>query len=221
MKRKELLCAMAALLLFLCVQPASALTSNQRETVIEAITRMPVISVTIPSTAQVYINPFQIPVYIEDDETDAQIISTPSAIANMSEVPLKVDVTITSAIRSGSDMQLVTTSTIGRGLTTKRAFVYFEIQKSDSPDPDDVAWPAGYDSELKSQIILSTTNAKTKKGILTLPAMTLDGDVFYAPFRLTGDAVVGPKSPWNENDGIDVKVAFTFTPLHYSENPSS
>lgn len=219
MKRKELLCALAALLLFLPVQPASALTSNQRETVIEAITRMPVISVTVPSTAEVYINPFQIPVYIEDNETDSQIISTPSAIANMSEVPLKVDVTITAAIRTGSDMQLTSTSTIGRNLTTKRAFVFFEIQKSDSPDPDDVAWAEGYDSDLKNQIILSTSSAKTKRGILTLPAMTLDGDVFYAPFRLSGDVVVAPKSPWNGNDGIDVNVAFTFTPLHYSENP--
>ena len=53
---------------------------------------------------------------------------------------------------------------------------------------------------------------------MTLPARTLDGEVAeggYAPFRLTGDAVKNPTDAWNTRDGINVMVAFTFTPLSY------
>ena len=37
----------------------------------------------------------------------------------------------------------------------------------------------------------------------------------YAQFRLAGDAVRTPTSEWNESDGIDVMIAFTFKPISY------
>lgn len=219
MKRKRLLCAAMALILLFSVQPtAAALTSNQRSTVITVKTRLPVIRVAVPGKASVYINPLQFPVSIGDGESTEQIISTPAALANYSEVPMAVDVTVAGEVKAGSTMTVSPTPTGGAG-TDKRAFFYFEMQQA-GPEcaeaPERVEWDSGYDAA-KHLVIVPGTPA-TKQNILTLSARTLDGELAeggYAPFRLTGDAVKNPTNPWNSKDGINVTVAFTFTPLSY------
>lgn len=100
--------------------------------------------------------------------------------------------------------------------TEKSAFVYFEIKQSSSEDPEDVKWDRSYDASKHIAVVDGVPITKEK--ILTLPAKTLDGEVAkdgYAPFRLTGDAVKTPTEAWNSRDGINVTVAFTFTPLPY------
>lgn len=217
MKRKILLCVALALLLSFSVQPAAAITESHTM-IIEATCRLPIIRVTIPTRAEVYLNPFEIPVSIGGIESAAQVISTPASIANMSEVPLKVDVTVTGTIKENSTMALTETPTGGTG-SDKEAFVYFEIVQANTGNPDDVTWAVAYDA---SKHIVVKNGAVTKENVLTLPAKTSNDEVAengYAPFRLAGDAVEEPTDEWNEDDGIDVTVAFTFTPLPYSSNP--
>lgn len=216
MKRKGMLCAILALVLLFSAQPVAAASANDGcTTTIVADCRLPVISVTVPSSASVYINPFQLPVTIGETESTSQIISTPASIANMSEVPLEVDVTVAGEVNDGSNMTLASTPTGGTG-TSKNAFVYFEIQQADSADITSVEWDPVYD--VSKHIAIVNDTPVTQQSILTLPARTLAGEVAaggYAPFRLTGDAVKSPTDPWNSMDGIIVTVAFTFTPLPY------
>ena len=112
-------------------------------------------------------------------------------------------------------MTLAPAPTGGIG-TEKEAFVYFEIKQADSGDPADIKWEPAYDAG--KHIAVISDAPETRENILTLPARTLAGEVAaggYAPFRLTGDAVKSPTDPWNSMDGINVTVAFTFTPLPY------
>lgn len=222
MKRKRLLCAVVALILLFSAQPtAAALTSNQRSTVIKANTRLPIIRIAVPGKASVYINPLKFPVSIGDGESTEQIISSPAALANYSEVPMEVDVTVTGEVKTGSTMTLSSTPTGGSG-TDKSAFVYFEIQQT-GPEymdyPEDVEWDSEYDAE--KHLVITPGVPATKQNILTLAARTLDGEIAeggYAPFRLSGDAVKEPTNAWNNKDGLNVSVAFTFTPLSYPDS---
>lgn len=214
MKRKALLCAILALTLLFSGQPASALTSNQRETVIQATARVPVISVTVPASVDIMINPFRMPVQIGGEESDAQIVCSPAYILSTSDIPLKVDITVTGSVYANSDLTLVSAPTNGAG-SSKNAFVYFEMQQTSVDDWEYVRWDPVFDA---AKHINVTTTAQTKRAMVTLPPLTLDGELpenAYAWFRLAGDAARAPTNEWSTNDGINVTVAFTFTPVSY------
>ncbi len=216
MKRKVLLCALAALILLCSTRPAAALLSNERSTVIESETRMPIINVIVPSSAEVYINPFQLPVDIDGESRREQIVCTPALIASASDIPLKVSVTVTGTVKPGSDMTLAASPTGGTG-TTKSAFVYFEIVQTNSDYISRYIWAAAYDPTRHIAVVPGTPQTKTD--LLTLPPLNKYGEIAkggYAPFRLTGDAVRNPTSEWNEKDGINVTIAFTFDPVPYT-----
>lgn len=215
--RKRLLCAALALTMLFSAQSAAAAaeTGNLRSMTIKTKTRMPTISVTVPGSAWVFLNPYHLDVEIDAEETDEQIVCPPCGIVSESDIPLKVDVTVTGELYEGCDMVLYTSSTKGSTSKTKRAFVYFEMQRSPTDDPDDVVWDDEYD---KSKHIVVKESPVSKKDILTLEAMTLDGDVAdggAAAFRLTGDVIMYPTKPWTEQDGLNVEVVFTFTPVPY------
>lgn len=218
MKRKKLFCALAAFLLLFSQPSAEALLSNERSTVIEGLARLPVINVIVPVSANVIINPFELPVWIGGEESEAQIISSSSYLVNASEVPMNVGITVTGRVKEGSDMTLASSPTGGNG-SQKQAFIYFEIQKSSTNEPEGVTWDTSYDPSKHILVIEGTPNGKSD--LLRLPAITREREVAAggcAPFRLTGDAVRNPTNEWTGKDGIYVTVAFTFTPLHYSEN---
>lgn len=165
-----------------------------------------------------YINPFNLPVSINGQSEDTQIVSSRGRIANKSDVALDVDVTVTGAVKQGSTMSLAASPTGGTG-TVKSAFVYFEIHQANDSDYDLVNWDSEFD--VAKHIVVTAGVPITKKEIMTLPAMTIDKEVApggYALFRLSGDAVRYPTDAWTSNDGIVVTIAFTFTPLSYTDN---
>lgn len=220
MVQKRLLCVVLTLAILFSVQSAAAATGtgNTRSTIITTTltSRSPTIKVTVPSTAEVYLNPLKLPVSINSNSSREQIISTPCVIANESDVPLQVDVTVIGKVNEGSNMSLVTSSTKNSTSTNKRAFIYFEIQPADTDDPGDVLWDAAYNRSQKNHIPV-TTMERSKTNTVVLASTTLDGEIAekggYAAFRLTGDIIATPKKPWTEDDGLTVEIAFTFTPL--------
>ena len=216
MMRKRLLCAALALVLLFSAQPAAAAAPNMRFTEITADCRLPVIQVTVPTYASVYINPLELPVDVGSGRKDrGQILCTPACIANESEVPLAVDLTVTASVKPESTMTLALSPTGGEG-AEKRAFIYFEIQQSNTDNDRRVGWDPEYDAS--KHIVIQDGMSVRKQDVMTLPPMTPKGNVAdggYAPFRLTGDAVREPTDEWTEADGINVTVAFTFTPLSY------
>lgn len=216
MKRKRLFCVVLALVLLFSAKPAAAANrENQRSITITASCRRPIVRVAVTNYASVYINPLNLPVYIDGEAETDQIISTPACAVNYGDVPLAVDISVTGVVKDGSDMTLSPAPTNGAG-TTKSAFVYFEIKQDNVEDPEYVKWDDAFDPS--KHIVISNGGTTTKQNIFTLNPMTLDGDVAEggcAPFRLAGDAVKEPTNAWNSKDGINVAVSFTFTPVAY------
>ena len=164
------------------------------------------IEVNVPTSGKIYINPQRLPVKISGKIEDGKIITSPTHIENLSEVPVKVSATVTGAVKSGSDLTLSATTTQGLTTTAKKAFIYFEIHATS--DPENPAWDGEYDAE--KHIVVRTTS-KTKKDIVTLGAG--GQEKCYGAFRLSGDCVTNPQKSWTAKDGVNVDIAFTFTPL--------
>jgi hypothetical protein len=177
---------------------------------------VPDVEVLVSGVTKSYVNPNSLSFELDGSISNAQIISGTSYVQNLSQVPLSVTASVTGAIKSGSDMKLVTTSTKGSTSTAKRAFVYFQMQAVTDPDPSEVAWDTEYDA---SKHILVTTGTKTKKNFLTLAAAPAEDSSeetkCYGAFMMSGDCIVLPKSAWTSSDGFTATVAFTFKPLSY------
>lgn len=205
MKRIGLLCGILAML-WTITAPAMAMFRTE----VNAQCDLPEIRVTVPSTASIFINPYEMSVEIDGGASTDQIISTPAAIKNESPVPLSVNVTITGYLKENCIMRLASESVKDSDTTSKCAFIYFEIVASDSTAGD---WAETYDPE---KHLLVRTGSRTMRNIVTLDAV--DGDNPYGAFRLTGDCVAYPRTEWTEEDGLDAKIAFTFVP---QERPAS
>lgn len=205
MKKYLLLCAILALLL----SGTAFASGNQSSTAVDAQCNLPEISVVVPATAEVFINPYRIPITIESSETTAQIVSTPASIENQSEVPISVSVSITGALKEGSNMRLSTATTQDpeSPLSSKSAFVYFEMHAA--PSPDQTVWDSAYDAEKHHVVRIGASRIKKDMVIID----QADKPNHFGAFRLSGDCVAAPRSPWTEADGINVEIAFTFAPL--------
>ena len=207
MNRKKLVSLLlAALIMVILAAPASALVEGV--TIIEGSCLLPdiEIAVTVSADSQVYINPLEIPININGKAEDGQIISEPAYIENKSVVPVQVNVTAAATINGSSDMLLSSSSTKGSTTTAKRAFVYFEIKASN--DPESVTWDSAYNA---GRHLVIRDYDRTKEKIATIGAG--DNGKRYGVFRLTGDCIRNPRSPWTEEDGFDVFLTFTFKPL--------
>lgn len=208
MKKRLKLCLFLALLLSLS-SPARALAAQGgSSTELTAEPYLPdiKIEVVVPATGNVYINPYQLPIEVDGKIENKQVISDTFGLENQSEVPLQVDVEVTGTIKPGSTMGLLSTSTKKVTTTMKRAFMYFEIHTAS--DPTAVEWDSKYSS---SKHIVVRESSQSKKNIIRLDAC--DNEKRFGAFRLSGDCVQKPREPWSSEDGVDVEVVFTFTPL--------
>ena len=210
MKKRFSLCLLLVTLL-VATFPAQAVEKPNSKTVITAEPYLPdiKIEVVVPASGDVYINPYWLPLRVGASIENKQIVSNALAIENLSEVPLSVSVEVTGSIRG--DLRLASESTAGEETTVKRAFMYFEILAV--TNPNSVAWSNAY-SEDKHVLIREST--RIKKNIITLGAA--DQAKRYGAFRISGDCVQNPREAWTEYDGVDIDVAFTFTPLPVGTN---
>ena len=165
-----------------------------------------VVQVTVPSEKELYINPLGFPVEMGEHTDNSQIIMESAYIENLGDTPVSVSVSVTGSLSEGSTMMLSSSSTKIAGLTSKKAFLYFEIQSVS--DPDNVTWAKEFDAEKHIPVRIAV---KTRKNIIELDAA--DGSNPYGAFRITGDCVAKPRTPWSPADGIKVVVAFTFKPV--------
>ena len=205
MKKTCLFCVILVMIVLLSVPAFAAEESHQTEII--ALCELPEISVVVPTTAEVFINPYQIPVTIESTTSTAQIVSTPACIENKSKVPMRVGVTVTGTVWENSSLLLSGLPTTGAG-AIKRAFVYFEMQASDTATPPQSSWDAAYDAQ--KHLAVRDFELPERK-MVTLSAA--GGTKPFGAFRLSGDCSTAPIEAWTEEDGIDVKIVFTFTPL--------
>lgn len=217
MRRKRLICAIMALVLLLSAAPSAlAAGTGKMSTTITATPLVPTINVVVPAGVATLINPLSLPVSIGGTESTAQVISTPGYMYSLSNVPLSVEVGMYATIKTGSTMKLASSPTYGIGYN-KEAFLYFEMIQSDTPDTQNAQWAEKY-SYVK-HIAIANKKTINVRDFLTLPAATKEGKVAekgYALYRIAGDAVTNPSTAWNSNDGVNVLLGFTFTPVPYS-----
>ena len=212
---KKLLSGTAfALLLVLAfsvlVSPALATESNKRSVKIQSLCNLPEIRVTVPSTGEIFLNPFNIPVEIDGETIDEQIVSSPAAIQNNSDVPLSVSVTVEGAVGRGSDLRLTLSTTKGATWTAKGAFIYFEMQSAASRNASNISWAAEYDEN--QHIVVLDGRERSKNNMVILDQA--DKENCFGVFRLTGDCIATPRDPWDKKiDTVKVSIVFTFTPL--------
>lgn len=208
MKKRLSLCLLLVLLLSLTV-PAHAITVRDgSETLITAEPYLPdiTIEVVVPTSGNVYINPDRLPVKVDGMIVDKQIVSDSFNIENLSEVPLRVNVEVEGTIKRGSDMGLLLQSAATVTTTTKKAFIFFEIQASSNPSS--VTWSSEYDA---NKHVIVREASRTKKNIVVLGSA--EQEKRFGVFRLAGDCIQNPREPWTEKDGVDVEIIFTFEPL--------
>jgi hypothetical protein len=199
------------------------------------------VAVVVPTTGEVVINPYALPVEIGKDASDKavevekqQIVTKPLAIKNQSKVDLDVNVTATATVKGA--LTLATAAIEKPAEDTKNdAFVYLAFADSALSGDNDtvttgaiteayakVEWPAyvatGDGSE---SVLVLKTSAQTKAGMATLKASTFDEDSgewkAYAEgsisyLGLTGQCAQNPKTAWTAKDGLSATIAFTFTP---------
>lgn len=224
MKLKNLACAALAGALALSLSaPAFASEELTQGTEFEGTMNVPTISITVPESGSVVLNPYKLS-YTPAGGTAStdQIISATNHIKNESNVALNVSATVTGKLPTGKkDVTFATSTTqnASKPLTTNSIFMYFEIGPS-TDGSSDASWPEGYvakptaDQEVKQ--ILVKNGATTVNNMLTMEAG--DAAATYAAYRLTGDVVGAPTRAWADDDSVSATVAFTFTPTAPAED---
>lgn len=171
-----------------------------------------------------------------------QIMTAPLAIKNKTDLNLSVGATVVAVLPEDATMKLNTSSTKGTPdlaedaegyvapATGKNAFVKLDVVAAPnavSGDEDDtladniIKEYAKEANWAKANSVVVGTKAATGENLATLKKAnvdTTDGSfTSYAAgsialFRLSGDCVTAPKTPWAETDTFTVNVAFSFTP---------
>lgn len=230
----------------MCMALATTAFAAGNETVITATFDEPEIAVTVPATVAAFINPYGVDVnYDAGDDTAVlsgfQILSVPNCIYNLSGMDLSVSATVTGEVvaRAGETdttkaMKFATASTDGGTVTTKSAYVTFQMKVDDGIlgeatdiidtlyNPLAEAWAADADADgevvVKAGETMGEDLVALKKADLsgTNPKAVAGGG---ALIRLNGDCVTAPKIAWDEKDSFKVTVAYTFMPTTIEEAP--
>lgn len=178
-------------------------------------TDVPIISVTVPSSAAFIINPYNIPFSMQvstdsltelsgaEDDPNLSIVSPTYTVKSTSGIGLNVDVKLTGAIPSGSKISLASKELTGKE-TSKSAFIYFEIKEQSDSFKDSY-------EKANNQIVLSK-RATTRKSVCFIPAGT-ESSPSEAECKFFGSVAANPKTAWTENDKVTATIVFTFTPV--------
>ncbi len=158
---------------------------------------VPTISVTLPTSNAIIINPYRLEVG-DDADTNA-IVSPEYTITNASDCPVAID--ITASATTEGELELASKPLTAKD-TDKIAFMYLETTAT-----SDTYAEGGYNAESAAQLVLGT-KAVTKESMLKLDAE--DGTGYY---KILGDAVSAPETPWAAADKATATITFKVTPV--------
>lgn len=231
MKRKLLALTLAMTTLMSTSMMVSAdtlddpdLLSGGQEVTGEAEVNLPILNVTVPTTANIVINPYKLE-YTDDagNKSTNQVVSAEQEIVNKSNVAVAINVADLRVSSKAEDITIATASTAKE--TAKAAFLYLEVIDANK---DDAKFEDAYNKSSANQIVIpyvADDDTKTKKGakdaIVTLAAG--DATEQKAKFKIGGEVVANPtttdketkvvtSTPWLEDDEINIAFKFTFTP---------
>ncbi|MBD5464945.1 MAG: hypothetical protein HDR22_03870 [Lachnospiraceae bacterium] len=171
---------------------------------------VPTIKVTVPTTADFVINPYQTEYTGEDGlKGNSQIISAEQTITNESSVAVAVNVSELTAKGVSEGITIVTTAPTAK-TTEKAAFLYLEVT-------DKEAFETGY-KKAENQVVIPLAGEKVKAASKDAIVTLAEGSVAAttAKYKIGGSVVANPTAaettPWAATDAIGVSFKFTFTP---------
>lgn len=192
----------------------------------EATVKTPTIKVTVPSSINVVLNPFQIAHTFSDDTTvyKNQVISVPVEISSASNVALAVNVSDLKAYPTDqySKAVLASKSVAGGKITTKSVYLYLEVVKGAASTAKFSG--SGLVPAATTEAEADNATGTKQDAIITLdaatPGATADADPTpsVATFKVGGDMVANPvkedgsADPWTTDDKVSISFKFTFTP---------
>jgi hypothetical protein len=231
--KKALSLAMASAMVASMAIPAFADSTNTSTTVSGAYQEVP-ISVTVPQTGTVQINPYGLPVeYTKSaNSTKAakvsgqQIVTQPLYISNEGDVALDISVSVTTTVTGPT----LVTSKPADNETDKKVYLNLEMKQSANKSLDETgkdkiidefAADATWTDAASLNLVAGATPA-AKDNMATLAAAKVTGTgsdkvVTYNAgsivlFRLAGNVTTKPTTAWATTDTISSVIAFTFTP---------
>lgn len=200
----------------------------EKSTTITGAYKAVTLAVTVPSTGKAIINPYGLPIALDEtSKVTGQQITTgaPYMVENRSEVALSVSANVIAAATgdfefsatdpTGTDkaghviFQMFPAAGVTEANATDTAAVAakFAALPDDSPDPtkditlDDTATGGVGEDDI---IVIRGANANGE---------LQDGGAAF--FRLSGTVVQKPATAWAVEDGFTAKIVFTFAPSTY------
>jgi len=214
----------------------SALAAESK-TEITATYKEAEIAVTVPGTIDAFINPYGVDVnYDASDDSKVlsgfQSLSKPECIYNKSAMNLSVSASVTGEVTGPADatkaMKFATASTDGASITTKSAYVVFQMKVDntlkdfETADADTVAtqaqaWAADDNDSSIGEVIVKAGETVGEDLIILNAGKEVSNKMQVAEggaalIRLNGDCVTAPKIGWTTDDTFKVTVVYTFMP---------
>lgn len=215
MKRLTSLALAGAMAMTMVVPAFAANTASElsQSTTITGTTEVPTISVTVPDTGAVVVNPYKLEVSVSGTDVTDQIISATQYLENASNVAIEVKASVTGT-KEGNAVFATASTQGGKAVTTNSAFMYFEIILSDD-NSSEPTWPESFDKTNVNQLLVGDTENAAKSTMVTMAAG--DGSDAaasngYAAFHLAGDVADKLTTAWAATDKFGATIAFTFTP---------
>ena len=152
-------------------------------------TKVPTISITVPTTAAVTLNPYKLDVTIDSATKQDQVISAVYYIVNGSDVAIETEATVTGVAEGATTDK------------TKQVYMAFEWAQTSDGSTAPTSW---------SDTTALTTSAQTVANKLTMDKT--GGTSPAIAFHFTSDAIAEPETPWTADDTVGATLAFTFAP---------
>lgn len=187
------------------------------------------IQVTAGTTGKVFLNPYNIQItknsVVSGSGTTTiapSVIAPTLVLTNQSNVPLKMSLTVTGVIPTGSTAKFLTTDTTVDTEKNHGVFMYIDVKNKGSlatapTASDSLTSVADYTpSSVYSADNPNGTQAVVKAGAvkmtdfttLAVPAANQQG---YVTVDIGGKCASSPTDPWSDKDTVNVQFAFTFT----------
>lgn len=178
-----------------------------QDVTVDTTVKVPTISVDVPTTASIAINPYNLAYDVDGTEYTDSIVSVEQTITNESDVAVSVGATAKAVASNGSGVVLATAALKGTE-TTKSVFAYLELAPKAAADTPGT-YSDTYNSKSANQLVLG--KEASKSDMITLEA----GDTAptYAGFKVIGSAASKPAKAWTAADTVDVTLTFNINPV--------
>ena len=167
-------------------------------------TEVPTIKVTLPTTADITINPYKMEVEVDSETYSDSIISPEYTIKNESDCGVKITATASAAAAGEA---VIATAALKGTETTKSIFLYIDAAY------EGTAYGEAYNSKAVNQLAITTKEAS--KTIMELAAGA--DAATEGTYMIKGDAASAPATPWTATDTATVTLSFKIDPVAVAE----